>query len=167
MGQNKSKTLSLDFVKEHSTDPDTAWKLIEKNQTVTNMEVPLVETGSPKPAGHTRFVFISDTHNRTSEMNPLPEGDVLVHAGDFTMAGNPDEVVKFNEYLGSLPHKHKIVIAGNHEVTFDAENYSEIWSSYSSVKHDPAEVKRNLTNCVYLEDDEVTIEGFRIYGSPW
>ena len=26
---------------------------------------------------------------------------------------------EFNKFLGSLPHKHKIVIAGNHELSFD------------------------------------------------
>eukprot|EP01129_Flabellula_baltica_P001784 TRINITY_DN1169_c0_g1_i1.p1 TRINITY_DN1169_c0_g1~~TRINITY_DN1169_c0_g1_i1.p1 ORF type:complete len:144 (-),score=28.38 TRINITY_DN1169_c0_g1_i1:67-498(-) len=28
-------------------------------------------------------------------------------------------------------------------------------------------VKNLLTNCVYLEDSEIEIEGIRIYGSPW
>ena len=26
---------------------------------------------------------------------------------------------QFNAWLGTLPHKHKIVIAGNHELSFD------------------------------------------------
>ena len=29
------------------------------------------------------------------------------------------EVKEFNTWLGTLPHKHKIVIAGNHELSFD------------------------------------------------
>ena len=53
----------------------------------------------------------------------VPEGDVLLHGGDFTQIGLRDEVEHFNQFLASLPHKHKIVIAGNHEVTFDTENY--------------------------------------------
>ena len=45
---------------------------------------------------------ISDTHRTGTELQELdvPEGDVLVHAGDFSMVGHPDEVVAFNEYLG-------------------------------------------------------------------
>ena len=31
---------------------------------------------------------------------PLPAGDVLLHAGDFTMVGTPKEVERFNEFLG-------------------------------------------------------------------
>lgn len=49
----------------------------------------------------------------------IPEGDILIHAGDFTRCGHLQEVRDFNNWLGSLPHKHKIVIAGNHELTFD------------------------------------------------
>jgi len=28
-------------------------------------------------------------------------------------------------------------------------------------------VKALLTNCTYLEDSSVTIEGYKIHGSPW
>ena len=51
----------------------------------------------------------------------IPEGDILIHAGDFTRCGNLQEVREFNTWLGTLPHKHKIVIAGNHELSFDQE----------------------------------------------
>ena len=33
--------------------------------------------------------------------------------------GHISEVKQFNAWLGTLPHKHKIVIAGNHELSFD------------------------------------------------
>jgi predicted phosphohydrolase len=42
----------------------------------------------------------------------VPPGDVLLHAGDFSMTGNLEPVRKFNEWLGKLPHTTKIVIAG-------------------------------------------------------
>ena len=50
---------------------------------------------------------VSDTHGRTGNLQP-PEGDVLVHAGDFSMTGKPHEVAQFNQWLGSLPHRQKI-----------------------------------------------------------
>ena len=60
-----------------------------------------------------RVVCISDTHNQISKMtHDFPDGDILIHAGDFSEAGHISEVKAFNEWLGSLPHKHKIVIAG-------------------------------------------------------
>ena len=71
------------------------------------------------PSQTIKFVCVSDTHNLTNKIQ-VPEGDVLIHAGDFTNSGKPDEVEWFNKWLGNLPHKHKIVIAGNHDITFDS-----------------------------------------------
>ena len=56
----------------------------------------------------------------------IPEGDVLIHAGDFTRCGNLQEVREFNKWLETLPHKHKLVIAGNHELSFDPEIHKKI-----------------------------------------
>ena len=55
---------------------------------------------TPKPAGHTRFVCVSDTHSRTDGIQ-MPYGDVLLHTGDFTELGLPSEVKKFNDWLGT------------------------------------------------------------------
>jgi len=46
-------------------------------------------------------------------------GDVLLHCGNFTDLGKYEEVVDFNDWLQTLPYEHKIVIAGNHELSFD------------------------------------------------
>ncbi|KAJ1478485.1 Metallo-dependent phosphatase-like protein, partial [Baffinella frigidus] len=115
-----------------------------------------------------RFVCMSDTHNLHDRVD-VPPGDVFIHAGDFTMTGLPAEVENFNEFLGRLPHKEKIVIAGNHELTFDAESYpSRTWDRFGHPEaYDCEAVRRSLTNCTYLEDSEVTVRGYRIYGSPW
>ena len=72
-----------------------------------------------------RFVCVSDTHGLTAHLE-VPPGDVLIHAGDFTNFGEPEVAEEFNNWLGSLPHPVKIVIAGNHEITFDTENLPEI-----------------------------------------
>ena len=72
------------------------------------------------------------------------EGDILIHAGDFTEYGLVSEVVAFNNWMATLPHKvniihhtkyevsskllisqHKIVIAGNHELSFDPNTLEE------------------------------------------
>ena len=42
-----------------------------------------------------------------------------MHCGDFTDLGKEDEVTDFNEWVGELPYKHKIIICGNHEISFD------------------------------------------------
>uniref|UniRef100_A0A915NXJ0 Calcineurin-like phosphoesterase domain-containing protein n=1 Tax=Meloidogyne floridensis TaxID=298350 RepID=A0A915NXJ0_9BILA len=53
-----------------------------------------------------RFVCISDTHEKMDEiLDLIPDGDVLIHAGDFTEAGDVSAVIKFNQQIGKLPHK--------------------------------------------------------------
>ena len=99
-----------------------------------------------------KFVLISDTHKRHRKLN-IPDGDFLIHAGDITSGGEPETLVDFNNWLGELPHKHKIVIAGNHEIG---------WAKV------PFDLKQKmLSNAIYLEDSEITIDGLKFYGSPW
>ncbi|PWN24547.1 Metallo-dependent phosphatase [Jaminaea rosea] len=68
-------------------------------------------------ASHVRFVVISDTHSE--EMNDVPDGDVLLHSGDLTKLGSDAEVRKQIDWLVSLPHPHKVIIAGNHDFALD------------------------------------------------
>ena len=78
------------------------------------------EAYKPNP-DFVRFVCISDTHSLHKYLD-LPAGDVLLHTGDFTMQGRENEIISFSKWLGKLPFKHKVVVSGNHEVTFDVEN---------------------------------------------
>lgn len=101
--------------------------------------------------GKVRLVIIADTHGLHDSLE-LPEGDVLIHAGDLTKRGAVPEVRAFDRYLGTLPFEHRIVIAGNHDFCFQQQ---------------PEEARRLLTNAVYLEDEAVVIRGIKFYGSPW
>jgi len=60
-----------------------------------------------KPQNAIRFVCVSDTHETVQNVN-IPHGDVLLHAGDFTMTGDINSVRRFNDWLGSLPHEKKL-----------------------------------------------------------
>ena len=97
------------------------------------------------------IVAISDTHG-LHEALEVPPGDILVHAGDMTNMGEIEGVGAFNDWLGSLPHAHKIVIAGNHDFCFERDREAS----------EPL-----LTNCTYLHDSAVTALGIRFWGSPW
>jgi len=48
------------------------------------------------------FVCLSDTHDLISEsfLETVPEGDILLHAGDFTNDGTLEELSYFNELMG-------------------------------------------------------------------
>src|SRR5262245_49164674 len=98
-----------------------------------------------------RIVCISDTHAR-HHLSEVPDGDILIHGGDLTRHGSLEDVEDFDRWLGTLPHRHKIVIAGNHDFCF---------------QNQPAEARARLTNALYLEDAGCEIEGLKFYGSPW
>jgi Icc-related predicted phosphoesterase len=97
------------------------------------------------------IIAISDTHGFFEAID-VPAGDILVHAGDLTHHGEIAEVERFNDFLRTLPHPTKIVIAGNHDFCFE---------------RDPEACAAILTNAIYLQDQAVTVEGIRFYGSPW
>ena len=99
-----------------------------------------------------RIVTISDTHSRHSKISPMPEGDILIHSGDATERGGIDEIAAFNEWLGALPYKHKIFVAGNHDWLFERS---------------PQFAPTMMTNAHYLLDSFIVVEGLKIYGAPW
>jgi len=100
-----------------------------------------------------RIVAIADTHTFTDEL-VVPDGDVLIHAGDIGRGGTLDELEPAAAWIAAQPHRHKVIVAGNHDWLF---------------VHDPGRARALFSGprSHYLEDDEVTIEGLRFYGSPW
>lgn len=103
----------------------------------------------------------------------LPDGDLLIHCGDFTNYGMESEIYKFNTWLGTIKHKYKhiIVIAGNHELSFDEENEQDYKQAKFFRKKignvNFKEAKKLLTNCIYLEHQGIEIEGLKIFGTPY
>lgn len=49
----------------------------------------------------------------------LPPADILIHAGDLTASGTYEELSAAIEFLGATNYLHKIVIAGNHDISLD------------------------------------------------
>ena len=99
--------------------------------------------------GPLRLVCISDTHGFHRKL-AVPPGDILIFAGDFD-GRTVEQVDDFNAWLGTLPYRHKLVIAGNHDLLFD---------------RDPKRARAHLTEAIYLEDSGVTLEGLKFWGSP-
>jgi hypothetical protein len=65
-----------------------------------------------------RIVCISDTHN-DNPVNAVPDGDVFIHAGDMTDHGTIPEYTAVLNWVQMLPHKVKILIAGNRDASLD------------------------------------------------
>lgn len=98
--------------------PTEAWRHL----TARHPEKTVVRYVSPqrcdssKPPNCVRFVCISDTHNQVVSGSRVPDGDVLIHAGDFTLEGYGSEVEEFVDFLRSLPHKHKVSVCCRHSL---------------------------------------------------
>lgn len=106
-----------------------------------------------------RIVILSDTHLRHmpnygyGNFFKIPHGDLLIHTGDLCIEGDVKEVMHAMAWLESLPHKHKVFIAGNHDWLFQ-KNPSLARSLVPS-------------GVTYLEDSSTEVMGYKIYGSPW
>lgn len=97
-----------------------------------------------------KVVCISDTHDLHTEIQ-VPDGDILIHAGDITTNGAEDAILNFNNWLGKLPHKYKVVTAGNHDYYAESQ---------------PDKFRKLLSNAIYLCNESIEIEGIKIWASP-
>ena len=106
-----------------------------------------------------RIVCISDTHSLHRQVE-VPEGDVLVVAGDVTREGEIESVYDLAIWLAGLPHAHKVIIPGNHDFCFDVSHRRfDGWAKRMLEERRP--------NIHFLLDSARTLLGYRFYGSPW
>lgn len=96
-----------------------------------------------------KILHLSDTHGLHHWLRDLPEADVVVHSGDFTMNGSEEETIDFINWFCDLPHPHKIFICGNHDECL----FGAILSGLDSDVH-------------YLCNSGVEIDGVKFYGVP-
>lgn len=113
-----------------------------------------------------RIVCLSDTHTFGKQI-VVPDGDVVVHAGDITLRGTQDETKAALKWLDSLPHKAKILCAGNHDFYFDANAPSRYRSWSLERDCTPEQLLREFPTVTYLQDAGAEIQGVKFYGSPW
>jgi Icc-related predicted phosphoesterase len=100
---------------------------------------------------------ISDTHTYHGLLK-VPEGiDMVIHSGDATNPRDPyaseQEMLNFISWFGSLPIKHKIFVAGNHDLCIERNLITKIDFMKNGI--------------VYLENDYTEVEGLKIWGSPF
>ena len=119
------------------SNPDLRWRDICKTETF----LPAKHVVSPaedrtrgregRTRGEVRFVAISDTHGlhdkpvSSVKASLLPEGDVLLHAGDFTNVGSAKDLANFAAFTRACEEHFSevIVIAGNHDISLDPPFY--------------------------------------------
>lgn len=96
-----------------------------------------------------KIVHLSDTHGCHHRLRKLPEADVIVHSGDFTMNGSEAEAIDFLNWFCDLPYTYKIFICGNHDDCLYGANIDGLDS-----------------NVHYLCNSGVEIDGVKFYGVP-
>jgi len=127
-----------------------------------------------------RIVFISDTHSEHEKHGDLPNGDILIHAGDFTKTKKPpkaEEYTNFIDWFSGQPHEHKIVISGNRENLMDTETTLKTDPTAEFTMNQTQNYIKSLSDITYLEDEEHVIhlnlgnemekQQIRFYGTPW
>ena len=93
----------------------------------------------------TKIVCISDNHSNYDF--EVPEADILIHSGDFSYKGHPDEMWKCINWLDRQPHKHKLWIPGNHELIEDSLS----WWKDTFLEHSNAICLHNLREPIEIE----------------
>ena len=97
------------------------------------------------------LVFISDTHTKHKQLT-IPECDFLIHSGDISSMGYEHEIVDFLKWFNKQPARYKIFCAGNHDWLFEKNRLL---------------AKRLIPEgIIYLDDEEIVLEGLKFYGSP-
>ena len=96
-----------------------------------------------------KILHLSDTHDCHRRLHDLHEADVVVHSGDFCMAGSEREAIDFMNWFCDLPYNHKIFICGNHDECLYG-----------------ADIGGLDDNVHYLSNSGIEIEGVKFYGVP-
>jgi 3',5'-cyclic AMP phosphodiesterase CpdA len=63
------------------------------------------------------LVVMADTHMFHAGL-VVPDGDVLIDAGDLCRIGSLHELAAACDFIDTLPHRYKIIVAGNHDRAF-------------------------------------------------
>lgn len=101
-----------------------------------------------------KVVCISDTHMQHLDLE-MPDGDILIHAGDGTDMGEVEEFVRLNAWFRKLKaekYKDIIYVPGNHDLLF---------------QDDPQYAREIMKDVTVLIDEGISVQGKSIYGSPW
>ena len=105
-----------------------------------------------------KILHISDTHgfHEQFSMARFDDIDVVIHSGDCSNWRDPyrneSEVRVFIAWYKSVPVKHKIFVAGNHDTSIEKRMIT---------KQDFEDA-----GIIYLENEEIVIDGIKFWGSP-
>lgn len=98
-----------------------------------------------------KVLAISDLHGYLPH---ITDCDLLLLAGDYEPTRNIEQAKRFfqgpfTDWLKKVPARHIVGVAGNHDFALKDKEFAKSlpW--------------------IYLQDELLTLEGVRIYGTPW
>ena len=100
-----------------------------------------------------RVVCISDTHD-LHRLLPIPEADLLIHAGDLTETGDRDDVRSAMRWLNAQPCRDIVATAGNHDLALRSPSFVR-------------DMRESFPRVQLLIDEGAEISGRKVWGSPW
>jgi len=104
-----------------------------------------------------RIWHISDTHTFHNLLEIPANIDMVIFSGDCSNPRDPfsnePEVRDFIDWFSVLPIKYKIFVAGNHDTSIE----KRLVTKYDFIN----------AGITYLENETITIEGLKIFGSPY
>lgn len=115
-----------------------------------------------------RIVVMSDTHSMHDRIDKIPEGDVLVHCGDFLGANRIENLDRFARWfrLAGKNFRASIIVPGNHDLMFEPYDAPYRSPRYSG-KRENQEYWARYSWIHFLSDTGVEIDGVKFWGSPW
>lgn len=116
----------------------------------------------------TKIVAISDIHGMWQNLD-LPEGDILVVAGDCTGHGTNTEFNEFISWIETLvPSKFKyaVITPGNHDINLE-NAYNVLLENHPEIKKEGLSIKLPDKEIYLLIDSSVILEDLKIYATPW
>ncbi len=97
--------------------------------------------------------MISDTHGFHRDPHlEIPDGDILIHAGDLSMSGEYNVLMDTAEWFKELDFEDTIVIGGNHDISLGGKDMLGF---------------KIFEGVHYLEESSIEVQGKKIWGSPY
>lgn len=98
-----------------------------------------------------QIAVFADTHGKHRQL-PLEKVDIAIHLGDACDFGDNTQFKDFLEWFSQYPAKHKIFVAGNHELQweFEPDHFLEMFPK----------------NIIFLENSVICIENITFVSVP-
>lgn len=98
-----------------------------------------------------RLAIFSDTHGKHRKL-PMINADIAIHLGDACDFGNNVQFTDFLDWFSQYPSKHKILVAGNHELQWklEPERFLQLFPK----------------NIIFLENRVLNLDGITFISVP-